>query len=221
MKNLICGIDEAGRGPVIGPMILACAIFDDTGREELKDLKVRDSKKIAKKRRESLYSKVKEIAVEWHTINVSPYEIDKLRKEMSLNVIEAVYVSKLILKLKTKPDKIIIDAADASPERYKNNIIEFVRKKNKIFNIPIVSEHKADDTYIEVSGASVIAKVKRDRDIEKLAEKFGDFGSGYPSDVKTQEFLKILMQKGELPNFVRKSWNTVKRNHRQTNLSQW
>jgi len=221
MKPLICGIDEAGRGPVIGPMVLACAVFDESGAEELRKLKVRDSKKISKKRRETLYPKIKEISVEWHAIRISPYEIDKMRKEISLNVIEALYASKLILKLKTTPGKIIIDAADASPDRYKDKIIAFIKEKNKNFNIPIISEHKADDIYIEVSGASVIAKVARDLEIEKLVVKFGDLGSGYPSDVRTQEFLKNLMQQGELPDFVRKSWNTVKRNHKQANLLQW
>ena len=221
MNNLICGIDEAGRGPVIGPLVMACAVFDNSGKEELKKLKVRDSKKIAKKRRETLEPQVKEIAREWHIIKIPPYKIDKLRKEMSLNVIEAMYAAELILELKTKPGKIIIDAADASPERYRDKIIDFVKEKNENFNIPLISEHKADDTYIEVSGASVIAKVARDREIEKLKEKIRDFGSGYPSDVKTKEFLKKLMMKPELPDFVRKSWNTVKRNHKQTSLMQW
>lgn len=222
MKKLICGIDEAGRGPVIGPMVLACAVFDEPGAEELKKLKVRDSKKIARKRREALEPEIKKIAVEFHTVSVSPYEIDKMRKEISLNVIEALYVSKLILKLKTKPDLFIIDAADASPDRYKKKIIDFVREQDKDFDVPIISEHKADDTYIEVSGASVLAKVERDRSIKKLIGKFGDFGSGYPSDAKTQEFLKNLMlNDGELPDFVRKSWNTVKQSRVQTSLTQW
>ncbi|PKP53514.1 MAG: ribonuclease HII [Candidatus Altiarchaeales archaeon HGW-Altiarchaeales-3] len=213
MKNLICGIDEAGRGPVFGPLILAAAVFDSPGREELRKLKVKDSKRIAKKRRDKLEPEIKEIACEWHTIAITPYDIDLIRKNYSLNVIEAMYAAKLILKLKTNPAKIIIDAADAVPERYKNNIINFVKEKNENFSTPVISEHKADDNYIDVSAASILAKVERDRIIEKLKDKYGEIGSGYPSDSKTKNFLKKLMaNSGELPDFVRKSWNTVKNN---------
>ncbi|MBU0761453.1 MAG: ribonuclease HII, partial [Candidatus Altiarchaeota archaeon] len=69
--------------------------------------------------------------------------------------------------------------------------------------------HKADDKYAEASAASILAKVERDRDIEKLKDIWGDFGSGYPSDPLTQDFIRKLREKGAYPDFIRKSWSTV------------
>lgn len=210
MDEIVCGIDEAGRGPVIGPMVMGCAVFDDRGREELKKLNVRDSKKVAPSRRLSLEPAIKEIALEWSLIKVFPWEIDWLRKRHSLNVIEAMKIAEMITALGNTPHRIIVDSADTVPEEYRKKIIHYMNSTHEDFIIPeIISEHKADDRYIEVSAASILAKVERDREIEKLKEEYGEFGSGYPADELTKEFIRKLMRDGELPEFVRKSWNTV------------
>jgi ribonuclease HII len=209
---IICGIDEAGRGPVIGPMVMGCVVLDETSRKKLTGLKIRDSKKVAPSRRLSLEHVIKEHALEWSVLKVQPPEIDRRRKKISLNAIEAMKMSDMIVSLKNTPERVIVDAADSVAENFKKRIVEFL--DGKIKNIPdIVSEHRADDRYLEVSAASILAKVERDREIDALRDKYvdeyGELGSGYPSDVVTQEFLKNLIRAGELPDFVRKSWNTV------------
>lgn len=211
MDEIVCGIDEAGRGPVIGPMVIGCVVLNNEGRGKLKSLNVRDSKKVAASRRESLDSAIKETVLEWHTARITPSEIDRMRKKHSLNVIEAMKMAELILGLKTRPDKVIVDAADSVQENFKMKIVEHLTRLNPGYKIPeIISEHKADDRYIEVSAASIIAKVERDREISELKEKHGEeIGSGYPADEVTKKFIEGLRKNGEIPYFVRRSWNTV------------
>lgn len=209
----MCGIDEAGRGPVIGPMVLCCAVFDKKGAEKLREYNVRDSKKVTPARREYLEPLVKQTALEYKIVLISPVEIDRMRKKMSLNELEAVKIAQMLYSLKTRPRTIIVDAADSVEVNYKKRILACMQKIDKSFKTPeIISEHKADDRYVEVSGASILAKVERDRQVEKLRQKHGDFGSGYPSDETTQKHIQELLKNGPLPDYVRKSWNTVSQN---------
>jgi ribonuclease HII len=210
MDELVCGIDEAGRGPVIGPLVLGCALFDAKGARKLKELKVRDSKKLTASRREHLEPLIKSLAGEWKLTYIQPPEIDRLRKTISLNVIEAQKTAQMIISLEKKPSKIIIDAADAVEENYARKIRDAIEAASPGYHIgELVCEHKADDNYIEVSAASVLAKVARDRAIDDLKKELGDFGSGYPSDPLTQEFVKKIIREGEWPTCIRKSWNTM------------
>jgi ribonuclease HII len=219
--NISCGIDEAGRGPVIGPMIIACALFNTEGREKLAEMRVKDSKKLSKGRRERLEPMIKGIALEWHTAKISASDIDRLRKAKSLNTIEIEHTADLILSCKTRADRIVVDAADTNQARYGRRISEALNSMNPDYFIPeLVCEHKADDRYIEVSAASVIAKVERDREIEGLKRIYGDFGSGYPSDPKTMEFINQKLSGDSLPEYVRHSWRTVSR-RKQSTLGQF
>jgi ribonuclease HII len=219
--TLVAGIDEAGRGPVIGPLVLACVVIDESGKSKLRKLNVRDSKKVSPSRRSKLEPLVKKISVEWKLIKLKPSDIDRLRQKMSLNLIEAYKTAELITSLESTPDKIIVDATDNIAEDYKTRIIECIKTVKPRFKPPkIISEHKADDRYIEVSAASIIAKVERDRAIEVLWKKYGDFGSGYPSDEVTRGFLRELVKSGELPDFVRRSWSTVDKS-KQSRLNEF
>ncbi|MDI6730093.1 MAG: ribonuclease HII [Candidatus Altarchaeum sp.] len=213
---ITCGIDEAGRGPVIGPMVMACCCFDEDGIAKLKELNVKDSKQLTPKRREFLEEKIKEIALKYIIKKISPIEIDETRKQISLNDIEAKEISEMLSELdKTMtdvPSVIYIDSPENIQENFTKKILKFMPSlsssqkaigKNK-FNI--ISEHFADSKYIEVSVASILAKVERDREIENLKKIYGDFGSGYPSDPKTVAFLKN--NKSKIPReIIRKSWN--------------
>jgi len=220
-KKLVCGLDEAGRGPVVGPLVVACAVFDEKGKEKLAELKVRDSKKVSPKRRREIEPLIKDIAVEWNIRLVSPSEIDRLRQRISLNVIEARKMAELILDLECQPSKIIVDAADSVAEGFKNKILFHINDESPDFRIPeFISEHKADDTYLEVGAARILAKVERDRQVEQLKEKLGDFGSGYPADEITKAWLRQTVQSGNpLPDQVRRSWNTVNK-AKQTTLGE-
>lgn len=205
---LICGIDEAGRGPVIGPLVVAGIVVDEDGLQRLIQLGVRDSKLLSPKRRGELAEQILNIARNYSIVRVQPSEIDAVvergRRLNRLNRLEARVMARIISEL--RPDVVYIDASDVSPERFKQHILEELP-----FKIEVISEHKADRRYPVVSAASIVAKVMRDRDIEDLRRRYGDFGSGYPSDPRTINFLRSWAEKhNSLPDFVRKSWKTAK-----------
>jgi ribonuclease HII len=216
---LVCGIDEAGRGPVIGPMSICSVILDESGAKEVKDMGVRDSKRLSAAKRESMEPRIKELALEWKLAMILPSEIDLLRKRMSLNQMEAEKMAFLIESHSMRPEKVIVDAADSVAENFGERI-RIILKTNGSHIPLIVSEHKADDRYIEVSAASVIAKVARDRAIEQLRAEYGEIGSGYPSDEVTMEYVRKAVRAGDIPHFVRKSWISVKRSN-QTSLGEF
>lgn len=194
---IIAGIDEAGRGSLLGPMVICGAAIDESDIQKLKDLNVKDSKLLTSKQRESI---AKKLNLNYELIIVSPNQIDEAvnSKITNLNWLEADKTVEILEKL--KPDSAIIDCPSPNIPAYENYI------KNKLItNITIKVEHKADYNHLIVGAASILAKVRRDKEIEKLKEGIGiDFGSGYPSDPKTKEFLKNYWHSfGEI---FRKSW---------------
>jgi len=197
----ILGIDEAGRGPVIGPLVLCGVCIEEKRLKNLDRLGIKDSKKLSPKRRTILDRKIRKIC-DYHIISISASDIDNLRsKDVNLNEIEKIAINKIINYF--KPDLAIVDSVDVNPERLCQEIKEILDE-----DIEIIAEHGADDKYTIVGAASILAKVERDREIEKIKKKYKvDLGSGYPSDPKTQKFLKKYKFEN-LPDFVRKSWNT-------------
>lgn len=220
---LIAGIDEAGRGPCFGPMVLSVAVIDVKDEKELKEIGVKDSKEILPKKREKLIDEIKEKCVEYHTIIMEPKEINSLMVRYSLNEIEAMKVGELINTLDEKVEKVFIDSPDNPATNFEKRIRKYLNQEN--FKTKIVSENKADSKYIVVGAASIIAKVTRDKEIEKLCKKYGDFGSGYPSDPKTKTFLaEYVKENATLPPFSRIFWKTCenaleKLDGKQTKLS--
>jgi len=206
---LIAGVDDAGRGAVIGPLIIAGIIVDEEALKKIEALGVRDSKMLTPNRRERLFAEILKIVRGCHVIKISPREIDRVvetgKKLHRLNRLEAKAMAEVISHL--KPDIVYVDASDVSPERFSRHIAEELPFKTKI-----VSRHKADKTYPVVSAASIIAKVERDRSISILHAEYGDFGSGYASDSKTIKFLKEWVKtRGDYPDFVRRSWAPAKK----------
>lgn len=205
---MMCGIDEAGRGPVIGPMVVAGVWLEEKDEWKLLEAKVRDSKKLIKQRRERLAEYIRENFYH-EIIVVKPEDIDALRQTMTMNKFEAYVFAKIANK--KRADVYYIDAASNNEEEFKKIISSLIE-----YDCHIVCEHGADDKYAVVSAASIIAKVERDRQIEKIAQeleaKLGmPLGSGYPSDERTINFIKEWIKKfGELPPYIRKSWKTVK-----------
>jgi ribonuclease HII len=220
---LIAGVDDAGRGSVIGPLTIAGVLMKEEDLPKLRELGVKDSKLLSPQRRETLAVEIKRIAQKYSVIKLSPKEIDTVvetgKKLHRLNRLEAQTMAKVIETL--KPDKAYVDASDVLEERFKQHILECLS-----FKVEIVSEHKADRTYPIVSAASIIAKVERDKEIAEIAKKYGDLGCGYPTDPKTITFLQQCLEKlGEYPDFIRKSWKPAKKakienNSRQTKLIQ-
>ena len=205
----VVGVDEAGRGCFIGPLVVAGAAFRSEDVHILGELGVRDSKQLTARRREKLYDQIMEIAVATSFFYIQPRSIDsvvtrsvKLRR---LNYLEAMVMAKVIRDL--EPDEAYVDASDVNAARYGESIRDVIRERPRI-----VSEHKADSTYLVVSAASVLAKVRRDAAVAALREEYGDFNSGYCHDVKALRWLESWFgEHEECPPFVRASWKTVSR----------
>jgi ribonuclease HII len=205
----IAGVDDAGRGPIIGPLLIAGVLVEEKSLPILKNLGVKDSKLLSPHRRVQLAEEIKKLALKWHFVKLSPAEIDDVvengKKLHKLNRLEARAMAEVIASL--KPEVAYVDASDVLAERFGEHIQECLP-----FKVKIISEHKADKKYVVVSAASIIAKVERDKAIEELANKYGDMGSGYVTDPKTVAFLKRWVKKhGSYPDFVRKSWKPAKK----------
>ena len=200
--SLICGIDEAGRGPVLGPLVMCGLLIKEEDEKKLVKIKVKDSKLLTKEKREFLFPKIKDISYKYKIIIIEPDEIDKAVNNhdgLNLNRLEARKSADILNLL--NPDKAIIDAPSSNIKSYKQYLSEFVKNKK----IELVLEHKADVNFPVVSAASIIAKVTRDDEIERIKKEIKiDFGSGYMSDPKTVGFLERYY--GEYSYLFRKSW---------------
>ncbi|MBS7619074.1 ribonuclease HII [Candidatus Bathyarchaeota archaeon] len=205
----IAGIDEAGRGCIIGPLVVAGISILDIKMEELKQLSVRDSKKLTAFRREILSKEIEKISNKIFYFELDPMVIDEVVfrgvRFHRLNYLEAMAMAKIIRDL--EPDIAYVDPSDVSPHRFSTQILRVLRNRPEL-----ICEHKADEKYPIVSAASILAKVRRDRRVAELREKYGDFGSGYPSDKKTVSFLVEWLRCGKKDSrFIRHSWKTLKK----------
>ena len=195
------GIDEAGRGPVIGPMVMAGIVIPIDKHQELIDIGVKDSKLLSKQKRSKLFSFLtKNFSYKYYVI--TPREIDShvFSSDSSLNMLELIYTVKLINHF-DNIQRAIIDCPSTNIASYRNILLSKINK-----DIELVVEHSADKNHVEVGAASIIAKVIRDKLIDDLKQQIGiDFGSGYPSDPLTQDFLEKFFDKYD---FFRKSWSS-------------
>lgn len=211
MGRTVAGLDDAGRGPIIGPLVIAAVLTDEERVRELVKIRVRDSKLLTPDARSSLAGQIERIAMKVSYEEISPAEIDEVvlkgRRLQKLNFLEARSMAKLIAEL--KPARVWVDASDVKPERYARQILDELPANLK--RTVLVSEHKADRKYPIVSAASIMAKVRRDAAISKLWEEYGNFGSGYVTDPDTMRFLREWRQKHDYyPPIVRKSWKTLR-----------
>ena len=203
---MICGVDEAGRGPVIGPLVVAGIKLEDDSK--LIELKVKDSKKITPKRRRILSKMITEITLDYEILVIPAKDIDDMRKVMTLNEIEVNAFTNIIKKL--RPLICYVDSADVNENRFGDDILSGLS-----FKPIIVSKHKADDKYPIVSAASILAKTRRDQEVQNIAKELVNklnlpLGSGYPADPITQKFLNTWVDKfGKLPPYTRHSWRTA------------
>lgn len=198
--SLVLGIDEAGRGSVLGPLVIGGVLMKRKKLRFLNRIGVKDSKKLSSKTRTTIARKIKKIT-EFKTITITAEDIDNLRNNgTNLNKIETNAMTELIRHF--NPDMCCIDCIDVNEERFHNRI-QHINHKMKV-----ITEHKADESYQIVSAASIIAKVKRDKEMAMIKNEYGAVGSGYPSDKYTINYLKSL--NGDYPPIVRQTWNTIK-----------
>ncbi|RLE48780.1 MAG: ribonuclease HII [Candidatus Methanomethylicota archaeon] len=205
--RVIAGIDEVGRGPVIGPMVIAGVSIASHDLEKLKLMGVKDSKKLTHPARIRLAEEIKKIAIRYELVEIPVEVIDRnLLKGVNLNMLEAKFMALIIEKL--KPDEAYIGSVDVNADRFKKMIEQHLTKLSVKLNV----SHHAEDEYPVVAAASILAKCRREEIINELKQRVGDFGSGYPHDPKTKEFLiKWVKEHGALPPFARKTWKTSKK----------
>ncbi len=188
-------------------MVLSGICFLESNITFLTEIGVKDSKKLSPKKRRKLSEILIKNCYSYKIIEVSAHEIDeRVSKRITMNRLEEIKMAEIINEL--KPDVIYIDAADVNEERFGNSIRNLLDYKPK----EIISKHKADDLFPIVSAGSIVAKNRRDTIIEKIHKMYGDFGSGYPSDIRTINFLREYVKKNKKPpNIARKSWDTTKK----------
>lgn len=208
MSSLILGIDDAGRGPVIGPMVLAGCLIDEKVEKEFKRLGVRDSKQLTQKRREFLEKIIKEKAETFEIILAFPKEIDE---GINLNTLELLKTAEIINKINKGFGKIkvIIDCPSPTISKWQ----DFLKTKiDDLSTLEISCEHKADANHIAVSAASILAKSVREREMDKIKETYGsEIGSGYTSDPATIKFIEKYAHKHEKDGIFRQTWTTWKK----------
>ncbi len=218
---ILIGVEEAGRGPVIGPMTMCAFAIDESQNETLLNMGVKDSKLLSPVKRAQL-KPILEKNYEFEKIIVSAKEVDAALNDddMNLNWLEAVtsagLCNRLIKKISDKNITIILDCPSTNIPAYSEYFRRHLVIVNK--NIKVLAEHKADVNHPVVGAASIVAKVTRDAEIEKIKQKIGiNFGSGYPADPKTKLFLEENYDKYDI---FRKSWESWKRIARKKNSNQ-
>jgi ribonuclease HII len=216
---LIAGIDEAGRGAVAGPLVVAGVCCDEKAEAMLRKMGVKDSKLLTPARRERLAGAIEKTVKDVVILKVGPCKIDTHRRGgMSLNQIEGIKMAEVASFL--RPHRVYIDSPDRNIYKFRKFLEKMIQHEPEV-----VLEHKADSRYPVVAAASIIAKVERDREVAKLREEHGDFGSGYPSDPVTQEWLRNWINGNrKFPNFIRRSWvpaELLEKDKLQTRLTSW
>ena len=207
---LLCGVDEAGRGSVIGPLVVAGIIIKKSKLKKLVQIGVKDSKKLSRKKRNYLFHEIVDIAEFTCVYKISPKEIDENVNLNNLNKLEGRIMAAIINHL--KGDIAYIDSCDVNIKRYTTLLTSYLGPYKS--NVKIFAMHKADLLNIAVSAASIIAKVIRDNEIETIQEQFQNIniGSGYPADRRTIEFItSFVKEKNNFPDFIRRSWKPVRK----------
>jgi len=214
LRVVLCGVDEAGRGPAMGPLVVAAVAIPDDA--PLREIGVKDSKKLPPKRRIELSIRIREMArVEVRVVQAE--EIDA--RENSLNELEAELFAELLDRI--APTDAFLDACDTDEARFARTVGSKLRCHPRL-----VAKHKADDIYPVVSAASIIAKTVRDEEMERICSSLGIVGmSGYCGDKRTNDFVEgYLKEHGSLPPHTRRSWKNIRKlssDSKVSKLSDW
>ncbi|MDE1849847.1 MAG: ribonuclease HII [Candidatus Micrarchaeota archaeon] len=224
---IIAGGDEAGRGAVFGPLTVSIVSISKGREAKLSKVGVRDSKLLTRRKRKFLVDEIYSVAEDVKVYKIGNDEINRaMQAGMSLNELEAFNFAKLIDSLGEYPSRIYLDSPDVVSERFGVRVSLFSSLSMKVFGtkivprattpeinqkrITLIAEHKADLRYPVVSCASIIAKVERDEEIDRIKDRLGiDIGSGYPSDGKTVDALKMYLRDRTVTPYIRERWKTI------------
>jgi ribonuclease HII len=206
--DIIAGIDEAGRGPLVGPMVVAAVVLTKASLEKLAKAGVRDSKRLSRSAREKLAPIIIENSLATIAVVLAPKDLD----ENNINTLEIKAIERILTSIST--------ILGFCPKTY----IDLFAPLEKISNLysicpDMVAEYGADARYYVVGAASIVAKVLRDWYIEKIKNLVGDFGSGYPSDPRTREWISSADAEDIklISPFIRHKWSTLDKLRRYVN----
>ncbi|HEX2014534.1 MAG TPA: ribonuclease HII [Nitrososphaera sp.] len=203
---LVGGVDEAGRGSIIGPLVVAGISIRESKISQLREMGVRDSKMLSPKKRAKLFGEIVKVVDSICVRKVDPAEVDGSVMFKGLNRLEAKVMAGVIDSIGA--DEVYVDCCDVNPIRYREYLERYiVMRPRRLYPL-----HHADSTNVVVSAASIIAKITRDQEVQEIRNRYGlGVGSGYPSDVKTMRFIKRWVDRtGEAPEFARKSWRPLR-----------
>ena len=201
---MLAGVDEAGRGAVMGPLVIGIAVAAREVEKELKEAGVKDSKLLSPSARERLVGLVRNLCTV-SLVKISARELNELMKKHSLNEIEAMKIGQELNRLEFSTA--LVDSPDPQPEKFEKRI-----RKYYSGSAEIRCENKADFNYAIVGAASIAAKVERDAEMGRISRELGaDLNSGYPSDEITISFLEKNWKKKEVQKYLRMEWQTLER----------
>ena len=210
------GVDEAGRGPAIGPLVVCALSIPMEDRAILTELGVDDSKKLSKKKRKAIHSEIiassKSRGWRIGLVHCDPKRIDLWMESRTLNSLEVWAFSEAIKEVSDNSleYRIFLDACDVDAERFGRNISSSLKMEKNGWKI--FSKHRMDSDDVVTGAASIIAKVNRDWAMERLSEDLGiDLGSGYPADPKSKAAIEELCKLEELNDCLRRKWKNVDR----------
>ncbi len=204
MAEVWAGVDEAGRGPVVGPLVMAWVQVDTARVSELVALGVRDSKCLSRAQRERLFPRIIRECLQWDVVCLLPIALDRFS-------IARLQLTTLIEWVRLyRPDRVTVDAL--GPRNAIPRWLRDIRTAIPDWRGVCRMFPGADREDPVVAAASILAKVIRDRAIVWLRERYGDFGWGYPSERKTRQFLQEwYRQHGRWPVWVRQKWRTCRK----------
>jgi len=207
MKKI--GIDDAGRGPVIGPMVLSGVLINDEADENtLKLMGAKDSKLLTPGQRRKLANKIRS-DYKFHFEVALPREIDDFPNLNNLEAVKCGIIINTLMKDIDEKVKVVVDCPSVNTGAWGEFLMTTIVKKDLV---DLSAEHKADATHPVVSAASIISKETREEMLNDLRQELGvDFGSGYPSDPRTKDFLVKSFGEEKYDKIIRKSWSTYKK----------
>ncbi|MCI4337198.1 MAG: ribonuclease HII [Thermoplasmata archaeon] len=201
----ILGIDEAGRGSLLGPLVVGGFVTAASTAATLPALGIRDSKLLSAPQRERAYATIGPLGVRL-ALHLSPGTIDAHVRRGGLNDLEAKAFGQLARRAGVQ--RVFVDACDPVAIRFGESVRRWAGG-----TVEVDARHHADRTIPVVAAASIVAKVRRDRAVARLSLSLGGaLGSGYPSDARTTEFVRSFLAEGRpAPSWLRASWKTMDR----------
>ncbi len=199
----VVGVDEAGRGSFVGPLVVGGFAIDDARLDDLVSAGAKDSKLLTAEARETVYARLARLG-DVDSVSLTPRIVDRAVEQGGLNRLEAHAFGRLIRRMGAEEAR--VDACDTNEHRFGQHVHARAGGRTRV-----VARHHADRDDPLVGAASIVAKVRRDRAIARLRDRLGDgLGTGYPSDTRTVAFVRAqLASCPELPNWVRASWATM------------